>query len=103
MAKLNEEQRIEQSARMRRGRRLANQPWHVSELALSPANTKPLPEDALPSMPTRFTPAKQKAYENRLEITTRLRAAGSKNAPAIAIEYCVPVEFIRWLDGRSRA
>ncbi|NQD37449.1 hypothetical protein HPT27_10450 [Permianibacter sp. IMCC34836] len=103
MAQLNEAQRSERSARIRRGRRMASQPWQVTDLAMSPGESPVIVGDGLPPMPQRFTPAKQKAYDDRLVIITRLRAAGSKNAVAIAAEYNVPAEFIRWIDGRSRA
>jgi hypothetical protein len=97
--RLTPEQLEMQRARIRRGRQLANQPWYMD--GISPGMQTKLPEDELAPLITRFTVRQQKVYEKRADIITQLRA---KVAPeVIARAYNIDVQFIRWIDGRSRA
>ena len=84
---------------MRRGRQLANQPWYLDHL--TPGTATLLPEDEIPPLRQRFTPAERKAYDKRCDIINRLRKG--EKPEALARENIVSVQFIRWIDGRSRA
>lgn len=97
--RMTPEQLEAQRARMRRGRQLASQPWYLEGLTTGTAML--LPEDELPSMRSRFSPAERKCYDKRLMIVNRLRKG--EKPEALARENTVSVRFIRWIDGRSRA
>lgn len=99
---MNEQQRILRRAQIQRDRRTANEPWPWA----SPDQAKAfagMGADGIPDMRMRLTANQRRVYEKRAEIIERLRAVNSTNVAALAKEFQIEPQFIRWLDGRSRA
>ena len=83
-----------------RNRELLNQPWYLDDRTFG--KQPPKGDVEIPPITQRFaTPAQRKAYENRFAIITRLR--NGEQPEVLARERNVSVQFIRWIDGRSRA